>query len=141
MFNNIHIEIPNDSKFSHEIRNELTEFIDKYRIYKNIPKDEYKDLFTTYIHIDNTDVYDLLHNKNDISILAFRIPGATRGGIYIRQINRTDTDIDINIECEIMKVSFCEDTCFKIFKTYSRKVVDATNNMVLGTKILLTIKK
>ena len=138
--NNIKINIPADLCGSIEIYNELTNFLDRYNIVLPIG-DDYRELVKTYIHIDNLDVKELLYNLNNFHVLSFRIPGATRGGIRIKEVNRTQESNKDNIiiEYEIVDIEFIEETCFTIFKAYTPDVVNASKKEIIGTKLIINI--
>lgn len=140
------IELPKMTNFITEVHNELTEFLDQYNIIlSKLPKDDiYRDLHKTYIYIDHTDIFDLLSIRNNqMQTLAFRIIGATRGGIYIRELNRTGIsdgkETITRIEYEIIKIEFIPSTCFECLKAYSKDVINASNNKLIGTKIIIDI--
>lgn len=80
----------------------LTKFMDKYLLYKT-------NLFYTYIYNDLT----IFSNKNELQI-AFRVPGATRGGIVLERLNHN--------QFKIKQFRFNEDVCFGEFKCYDERL-------------------
>lgn len=139
------IDIPQDFNFHIEVKNELTEFLDNYNITFPAKDSKYYELHKTYIHIDKLDLDELLNDSNNYHALAFRTPGATRGAIFIKEINHNVMSNGnkqiISIEYEILDIEFIEDTCFKILKTYSRDVVYAARRNLIGSTIILNINK
>ena len=144
MENTIIMELPNAPKISLEVRNELTNFLDRYNISLLLMDDDvYRDLHKTYIYIDKYDIRFLLNNIDLFYVLSFRTPGATRGGIHIREIERNkDKETNITtIEYEITNISFIESSCFRILKTYRREVIEASKNKFIGSKLIIKIQE
>jgi hypothetical protein len=145
----IAIDIPKSFKFSMTVENQLTHFFDKFNIERRLIDDEtYRDLHNTYIDIDGCDVSSMLNNSiaaTNFIVLAFRIVGATRGGIYLRELHRStkiiNNDIITSIEYEIFYVEFIENTCFKKFKAYSPDIISQTEKEIYGKKIIINIYK
>ena len=146
MMENIEINVPKHFDYCLEIRNEITEFLDKYNIQLlQLTNDEYKDFHTTYIHIDISDIGEILQTNNTITIL-FRIVCATRGGIELREVERTVNTIDIDnieytVKYNISDIKFIESTCFDKFKAYSRDIIDDSIKELIGTSITFIIQK
>lgn len=103
----------------------ITRFMDTYLLYKS-------DLFYTYLYNDLT----IFSNKDELQI-AFRVPGATRGGIVLERLDQN--------RFKIKQVRFNEDVCFGEFKCYNEtlredikcfidKVLDFSNVELLNNK-------
>ena len=123
-----------------EVRNEITEFLDKYLHNYDELNEEYKSLMSVYFDFDIFDIRELLIQNNKEKWLIFRVPGATRGGFLLKEINRyNDQPNSISIRFEIIKIEFIEDTCFKVFNIFSRDVIDASNNEFLNKEIIIRI--
>lgn len=145
MLDHIKIEVPRCIKYNIEIRNELTKFIDQFNIHlTNNPNEKYSKLYDTYIHLDKSDIANLLNDR--IVVLSFRIVGATRGGIYLHEIKRRgstfheDISHDIEIDYEIFDIEFIESTCFDVFEVYDRKILKTSKNELIGTNVTISFK-
>lgn len=147
MLKDIKIDVPKEFGYCLEIRNELTNFIDQFNLQLDDIDEAYKDLSTTYIHIDTSDLDELSKLNNDDKVLVFRIVGATRGGLKLHELERTcyhdanSMTYYTNIEYEIVDVEFIESTCFDVFKVYDRRVVDVTKRELIGVHITISIQK
>lgn len=91
---------------------ELTEFFDKYDL-NNMSYEWFK----TYLYND----LDVFSDK-DILQIAFRKPGATRGGI---QLERIDSN-----KFRIKSIHFNEDVCFGEFACYDEKLREASKKYI-----------
>ena len=146
MDKHIIIEIPAEFDFWLEIRNELTKVLDKYRIKELTDRMSYYDeLLSTYIHIDELDIGDLLEIKepDECRYLAFRLVGATRGAFLLKEIKRTDIPDDniIKIDYTVTSVEFIESTCFGKLKAYTDNIIKESNDEIIGTNITISINK
>lgn len=113
--------------------NDLTDEMDKYnRLYRS----NKGMIFRTYLYDlehelkmgmkDYNPIFKTTKNRDKI-LVAFRIPGATRGHIELDE-NHIITDI-----------KFYEDTCFGVGNLpsiYDRKVIDATKKFI-GYRIVI----
>lgn len=87
---------------------ELTEFIDEYLIGGKL------NYCCTYLYND-LDIFSNEENRtHNMYQIAFRYPGATRGGIILKRINKN--------EFEILDFHFNEDVCFGEFKRYKESL-------------------
>lgn len=137
------IELQKDTKYVFELRNEITDFLDKYNI-SSPEDDDYRDIHKTYISIFNSDISEFINNDNDVQVLSFRIVGATRGGIYLKELHRDSLIVNnnptISIHYEIKNIEFCNSTCFECFKAYKKDVVADSNKKFRGKELIINIK-
>lgn len=144
--NNIIINIPKNIEYSIEIKNELTDFLDKYNILLQENNQDVHEYVKTYIDIDTFDIKSILNDNVDTYNLSFRIPGATRGAFEIKETQRETISNDnnekyIKIEYDIISVDFCESSCFGPLHAYTKDVIDASKENIVGTKIIFYINK
>ena len=101
------------SKYDNDLVCELTEFMDRYLEYT--PKTYIK----TYLYND-LNVYG--KDNNRYYIVAFRYPGATRGGIYLKRIGK-----DL---FEITDIKFNEDVSFGKFSCYKKELKEDVKEFI-----------
>lgn len=98
-------------KYENDVRGDLicsmTKFMDKYLLSKI-------KLFYTYLYNDLA----IFSNDNEFQI-AFRVPGATRGGIVLERIDQ--------YKFKIVQFRFNEDVCFGQFKCYKEELKEDIN--------------
>ena len=140
------INIPKSFDFSIQIENEITKFFENYNIeYHTICDETFRELHKTVIELDKVDIEQMINNNDGYIVLQFRIIGATRGGIYIkeleRSINMDNNEIIISITYQILYVEFIETTCFTTFNVYSRNIINATEKELTGKNIIINIYK
>lgn len=83
---------------------EVTEFMDKYLLWKN--KSTY---MVTYLYNDLE-----IFSTNSLLQIAFRYPGATRGGILLKRLDKN--------RFEIIGFNFNVSVCFDEFAIYDNKL-------------------
>ncbi len=141
MKNTITIEIPKGMTHI-EIRNKITKFFDQYSI--SFTGDKFNEWHSTYISLFDFDINDLLLNRYE-PILAFRIVGATRGGIHLKEVKRegqyASGEMIYSIHYIITEIEFIESTCFESFKVYSRDIIEDSKRELLGKDIIINIHK
>ena len=97
-----------------------------------------------YQKYKNFDINDLLLNRYE-PVLAFRIVGATRGGIHLKEIEREEKyelgEMIYSIHYTITEIEFIESTCFETFKVYSNNIIEDSNRELLGKDIIINIHK
>lgn len=92
---------------------ELTEFFDKYILDKNKNYSWYK----TYLYNDIS-----VFSNNGYLQIAFRVPGATRGGIQLERI-------DMN-KFKIIDIHFNQDVCFGEFACYKKQLKEDSKQYI-----------
>lgn len=91
---------------------DLTEFFDKY-----IPNRNQYSFYKTYLYND----IGIFSNLNYLQI-AFRVPGATRGGIFLSRLNEN--------QFMIKDIHFNEDCCFGNIGCYDRAILEDSKQLI-----------
>lgn len=91
-----------ERKFNDDLVCSLTRFMDKYLLSNS-------ELFKTYLYNDLA-----VFSSENLLQIAFRVPGATRGGIVLQRLN--------HYQFKIKSINFNEDVCFGEFQCYDTKL-------------------
>ena len=102
----------NEDKYG-DLVYELTEFFDEYILDKNKTYNWYK----TYLYNDIS-----IFSNDEYLQIAFRVPGATRGGIQLERISMD--------KFKIIGIHFNQDVCFGEFACYKKQLKEDSKQYI-----------